>query len=133
MAADESVSPDQFEDLIFPGVRAGAGWGVKPETYRGTVPRVEEGKTRLWRASDIKNPHGMWADKPLTAYGGNMMFMDVPHDVAAAHSGGEHGERNFFTFYDRKAGMPAPVSHVQFHSHKEYELSDWDEYKERWA
>lgn len=133
MAADESVSGDQFEDLIFPGVSSGAGWGVKSDTYRGTVPRVAEGHTRLWRASSIKNPHGMWADKPLTGYGTHMMFMDLPHDVAEAHRGGDNGKREHYTFYDREAGMPGHVNHVQFRDHKEYEHSDWDEYRERWA
>ena len=134
MAAHQSVSPEQFEDLIFPGVNTGGGgWSTKRTTYRGNVPvQSDPEKRRLWRSTDIGNPHGMWADKPLPGYGGRMMYMDVHHDVAEANRAGESGQKHY-AWYDKRQSMPGKVHTVEFHGGKEYEMSDYREYNERWG
>lgn len=128
------------EDLIFPGVEGGIisdrhalrGYRTTQVTHRGIVPTVTEGMRRIWRASSISNPHGMWADKPLTSYGNRMMYMDLPHEVAEQHRAGE-SKAQHYAFYDRTAPLPGHVNHIQFRDTKPYELSDWDEYSERWG
>jgi hypothetical protein len=107
-------------------------WGQTKRTMRAQVPKVQGGQRRIWRNSDIRNPHGMWSDKPLTGYGSSMMYMDMPHEVAEQHRAGEHGESHY-AFYDRDQPLPGHVNHVQFSSQKQYDLEDWGEYRERWA
>jgi hypothetical protein len=125
---------EQFEDLIFPGIEYGYRESRHEVTYRGTVPKLTDpGKRRVWRSSSIENPHGMWADKPLTSYGTSMMYMDVPHEAAEKHRAGESSAKQHYAWYDRSQPLPGKVNKVQFRDPKPYEHSDWNEYKERWG
>jgi len=120
---------DQFEDLVFPGVRFDRG--SENKTYRGKVPVTPEGHTRLWRATNFAElQRGHWANKPLTAYGGNMLYMDVPHEKLDTQ-----GPHYLFgrDASGRNEPMPGPVNQVQFYGGKSTESSDYGEYNERWG
>ena len=135
----------QFEDLVFPGVPGGTvadpkvprGYRQQQMTYRGMVPATPEGHNRLWRATDFSDLRsGHWAARPLPAYGSSMLYMDVPHEKMPNSLSKTGRDATYLIGRDRSgqaAPMPGQINKVQFHSEKEYEGSDWEEYRERWG
>jgi len=103
MSAADSTSGDQFQDLIFPGY-SGATRAAPRRTYRGTVPKLENPEThrRLWRSTVGETMMtGHWANRPITAFGDEMYYMDVPHEAAEAHQNSD----KHYVFHDR-GNMP---------------------------
>jgi len=76
----------QFARMTFTGV------GQRRETRYASVPKVEEGKTRLWRATSFPQlSSGYWADQPRPAYGDSMLYMDLDHEEAERHKTATRG------------------------------------------
>jgi hypothetical protein len=111
----------QFEEHTFENV------GPNRETYKADIPPVTEGHQRLWRSSNIAKPEGWWSNKPLTGYGSQLMYMDLPHTEAERHrlrgswppKEGPPDPRQTHEYLipqRPETKMPGHVNHVQFRS-----------------
>lgn len=121
MAAHEHVG-DQFRQVVLPGLGGMHQHPDRRKTYFGEVPEQPEGHTRLWRSS-VGTTKGWWADRPMTGFGDQMHYMDVPHESLSEHQVSK-GVYNFGAHHDRTTSLPGKPQRVKITGSKPYEISD---------